>query len=102
MFFIGLFSRNFNICSKNHPFVLSFLMAIKEKSTNDVIINKLLLKDIAMNLHEECLLKYLINPLDLFYSTELLKMNNDLIEKNINKTISFNNANKISYTASRI
>lgn len=77
-------------------------MAIKEKSTNDVIINKLLLKDIAMNLHEECLLKYLINPLDLFYSTELLKMNNDLIEKNINKTISFNNANKISYTASRI
>ena len=77
-------------------------MTIKEKSTNDVIINKLLLKDIAMNLHEECLLKYLINPLDLFYSTELLKMNNDLIEKNINKTISFNNANKISYTASRI
>ena len=77
-------------------------MAIKEKSTNDVIINKLLLKDIAMNLHEECLLKYLINPLDLFYSTELLKMKNDLIEKNINKTISFNNANKISYTASRI
>ena len=37
--------------------------------------------DIAsiMNLHEECLLKYLINPLDLFYSTKLLKLNNDLI-----------------------
>ena len=34
-----------------------------------------------MNLHEECLLKYLLNPLDLFYSTELLKLNNDLLEK---------------------
>lgn len=33
-----------------------------------------------MNLHEECLLKYLLNPLDLFYSTELLKLNNSLIE----------------------
>ena len=77
-------------------------MATKEKSTNDVSINRLLLKDIAMNLHEECLLKYLINPLDLFYSTELLKMNNDLIEKNIDKSISFNSVNKISYTTGRI
>ena len=34
-----------------------------------------------MNLHEECLLKYLINPLDLFYTTELLKLNNNLIER---------------------
>ena len=32
-----------------------------------------------MNLHEECLLKYLLNPFDLAYSTELLKMNNSLI-----------------------
>ena len=36
-----------------------------------------------MNLHEECLLKYLLNPLDLFESTELLKMNNAMIEKNL-------------------
>lgn len=36
-----------------------------------------------MNLHEECLLKYLLNPLDLFRSTELLKLNNILIEKNL-------------------
>ncbi len=36
---------------------------------------------IVMNLHEECLLKYLINPLDLFYSTELLKHSNSLIEQ---------------------
>ena len=34
-----------------------------------------------MNLHEECLLKYLINPLELFYTTELLKNNNSIIEK---------------------
>lgn len=34
-----------------------------------------------MNLHEECLLKYLLNPLDLFYSTEMLKLNNDMLEK---------------------
>lgn len=34
-----------------------------------------------MNLHEECLLKYLLNPLDLLHTTELLKLNNDLIEK---------------------
>ncbi len=36
-----------------------------------------------MNLHEECLLKYLLNPLDLLHSTELLKLNNILIEKNL-------------------
>lgn len=34
-----------------------------------------------MNLHEECLLKYLLNPMDLFYSTELLKLNNELLQK---------------------
>lgn len=35
-----------------------------------------------MNLHEECLLKYLLNPMDLFDSTEMLELNNMLIEKN--------------------
>lgn len=39
-----------------------------------------------MNLHEECLLKYLINPLDLFYSTEILKQNNFILENKINET----------------
>ncbi len=34
-----------------------------------------------MNLHEECLLKYLLNPKDLFKSTELLKYNNLLIKE---------------------
>ena len=77
-------------------------MAIKEKSTNDVIINKLLLKDIAMNLHEECLLKYLLNPLDLSQSTELLILNNDLIKKGGLNPNFFNNKVKPSYTSSRI
>ena len=36
---------------------------------------------LSMNLHEECLLKYLINPMELFYTTELLKLNNDLLGK---------------------
>lgn len=36
-----------------------------------------------MNLHEECLLKYLLNPKNLFTSTEMLKINNDLIEKGL-------------------
>ena len=35
---------------------------------------------VVMNLHEECLLKYLINPLELFYTTELLKNNNELLQ----------------------
>ena len=46
---------------------------IKEKHT--------ISDDISMNLHEECLLKYLTNPLDLFYATETLKNNNSLLEK---------------------
>ena len=36
-----------------------------------------------MNLHEECLLKYLLNPLDLSHSTEIMIMNNVLIEKGL-------------------
>ena len=38
-----------------------------------------------MNLHEECLLKYLVNPLELYYTTELLKHNNSLLEEFIEK-----------------
>lgn len=54
-----------------------------------------------MNLHEECLLKYLINPLDLFYSTEFLKQNNDLIEYNLNKKKLSFKTNDINFTSSR-
>ena len=56
----------------------------------------------SMNLHEECLLKYLINPLDLFYTTELLKQNNDLIEYNLCKTNFSMQNNKISYSSNRV
>lgn len=34
-----------------------------------------------MNLHEECLLKYLKNPDGLSYTTEILKLNNFILEK---------------------
>lgn len=37
--------------------------------------------ELNMNLHEECLLKYLTNPLDLLHATETLKTNNCLLEK---------------------
>jgi hypothetical protein len=51
-----------------------------------------------MNLHEECLLKYLLNPVGLINSTELLKRNNMLIEKGI---ASLKNINKINYSSTR-
>lgn len=34
-----------------------------------------------MNLHEQCLLRYLKNPDELAYSTEILKLNNFILEK---------------------
>ena len=34
-----------------------------------------------MNLHEECLLKYLQNPDELTRFTEILKLNNLILEK---------------------
>lgn len=34
-----------------------------------------------MNLHEQCLLRYLQNPEELSYSTEILKVNNFILEK---------------------
>lgn len=54
-----------------------------------------------MNLHEECLLKYLLNPLDLFYSTELLKQNNSLLEKDCATTNFLAKTSKINYTSNR-
>ncbi len=36
---------------------------------------------IRMNLHEQCLLRYLQNPDELEYSTEILKLNNFILEK---------------------
>ncbi len=51
-----------------------------------------------MSLHEECLIKYLLNPLDLFYTTELLKTNNALIEKNLFKPDFVAKKGNIKYT----
>lgn len=53
---------------KNFKFVI-----IKLLSGNKVKIN--------MNMHEQYLLKYLQNPDELSYSTEILKLNNFILEK---------------------
>ncbi len=50
-----------------------------------------------MNLHEECLLKYLINPLELFYTTELLKSNNSLLCKNLENLQEIANHGEVNY-----
>ena len=34
-----------------------------------------------MNLHEECLLRYLKSPDELSYTTDVLKLNNFILEK---------------------
>ncbi len=34
-----------------------------------------------MNLHEQCLLRYLKHPDELSYATEILKLNNQILEK---------------------
>ena len=51
-----------------------------------------------MNLHEECLLKYLINPLELFYTTELLKNNTLLLKKDIENYKKINEEFKVNCT----
>ena len=53
---------------------------------------------IVMNLHEECLLKYLLNPLDLLNTTEMLKLNNELIAQEFDKTKLLVKNRKINYT----
>ena len=50
-----------------------------------------------MNLHEECLLKYLVNPLELFYTTELLKSNNELLSKSIEELNEIAKQGEINY-----
>ena len=54
--------------------------------------------EFSMNLHEECLLKYLHNPLDLLHTTELLKINNSLLEKGVLKKVFIAKNTKINYT----
>lgn len=54
-----------------------------------------------MNLHEQCLLRYLKNPDELSYTTEILKLNNKILEekfilKNILANISMLNYTNIA------
>lgn len=51
-----------------------------------------------MNLHEECLLKYLLNPLGLTLSTESLKHSNELITKALKQKGIIANVTKVSYS----
>lgn len=54
-----------------------------------------------MNLHEECLLKYLLNPLGVTISTELLKKYNDMIIKNTSNGNFLAKTSKLSYSTNR-
>ena len=77
-------------------------MKFKEMSKFNVILIKTNYEDYCMNLHEECLLKYLSNPMNLVNSTELLKMNNMIIEKSLLNRSKRAKASNISYSASRV
>lgn len=59
-------------------------------------------EDKNMNLHEECLLKYLLNPMDLFDSTELLILNNNLIANGTLNACISSTSLKINCEAKRI
>lgn len=56
-----------------------------------------------MNLHEQCLLRYLMFPDELSYTTEILKLNNKILEqkfvvKNIIANVSLANVSGLTYT----
>ena len=51
-----------------------------------------------MNLHEECLLKFLSNPAKLMNSTELLIKNNELLMRNGRKTDVLAKGAKLGYS----
>jgi hypothetical protein len=51
-----------------------------------------------MNLHEQCLLRYLKNPDELFYSTEVLKLNNFILEKRFLMKNCVAKSSQINYT----
>ena len=54
-----------------------------------------------MNLHEECLLKYLLNPLGVSVSTELLKQANELLAKTMSGKTVLANTSKVRYSTNR-
>ena len=51
-----------------------------------------------MNIHEECLLRYLKYPDELMHSTEILKLNNFILEKRFLVKNFVANSTKIHYT----
>ncbi len=51
-----------------------------------------------MNLHEQCLLRYLKNPDELSYSTEILKLNNFILEKRFLVKNFVAKSSRINYT----
>jgi hypothetical protein len=55
-----------------------------------------------MNLHEECLLKYLQNPDELSYSTDVLKLNNHILEKQFLLKNFLAKYDQINYTNSHV
>ncbi len=40
-----------------------------------------------MSLHEDCLINYLLKPDELAYTTEILKLNNKLMEREFIKNV---------------
>lgn len=51
-----------------------------------------------MNLHEQCLLRYLKHPDELSYATEVLKLNNKILEQKFVVKNILANISVLSYT----
>jgi len=51
-----------------------------------------------MNLHEQCLLRYLMYPDELSYATEILKLNNKILEQKFVIKNILANLSQLNYT----
>lgn len=51
-----------------------------------------------MNIHEQCLIRYLKNPDELSYTTEILKINNKILEEKFILKNILANLSMINYT----
>ena len=51
-----------------------------------------------MNLHEQCLLRYLMFPDELSYTTEILKLNNKILEQKFVVKNILANVSGLTYT----
>lgn len=52
-----------------------------------------------MNLHEQCLLRYLTHPDELSYVTEILKINNQILERKFIVKNILANMSVLNYTS---